>query len=122
MVASGSHIEDVLAWLSFLERVVDNLPIEVKRGRDDVILRSMVRGLAALYHDMTGEEPVRIYYVTDTKRGDREGEAGDFLAFVKAFTSYVYEAIPHVKKVANLSMVRFVRDVIKERKVKDETE
>ena len=122
MASSGSHIEDVLAWLSFLERVVDNLPIEVKRGRDDVILRSMVRGLAALYHDMPGEEPVRFYYETDTKRGDREGEAGDFLSFVKAFTSYVYEAIPHVKKVANLSMVRFVRDVIKERKVKDETE
>lgn len=116
MVASGSHIEDVLTWLSFLERVVDNPRIEVKRGRDEAILRSMVRGLAALYHDKTGEEPARTYYNSDTNCGDLEGEAGDFLPFVKAFTSYVYEAIPHGKIVANLSMVRFVRDVIEERK------
>ena len=116
VVATGSYLGDALAWISFLKHVVDNLHIEVNRGRDEVNLRRMVRGLAALYHDMTGEEPARIYYNSDTNRGDLEGEAGDFLEFVRAFTSYVYQAIPHGKKAAIRSMAWIVRDEIEERK------
>ena len=122
MVASGTHIEVALAGLSFLERVVDYPRIEVKRGRDDAILRRMVRSLATLYQEMTGKEPVRIYYDSDTHRGDREGEAGDFLEFVRVFTSYACEAIPYGEIVANRSMARIVRDVLEERKAQDATE
>ena len=82
----------------------------------------MVRSLATLYQEMTRNEPVRIYYDSDTHRGDREGEAGDFLEFVRVFTSCVCEAIPYGKIVANRSMTRIVRDVLEERKSQDATE
>ena len=49
-------------------------------------------------------------------------EAEDFLEFVRAFTSYVCEAIPYGEIVANRSMTRIVRDVLEERKSQDATE
>lgn len=73
-----------------LRQLLDDLVIAVKSGRDQSIQRQMVRGLAALMKDVTGECPGRSYLSSERNRSD-VGEHGWFHKLSRRLAQFVSE-------------------------------
>lgn len=78
-----------------LRRLLDDVAIAVKKGRDWSVRRQMVRGLAALVEDATGQCPGRSY-VSSERNLAGAGEHGWFHRLCERFAYFVnsHEAIP----------------------------
>ena len=87
-------ITDALSWLSLLHSVAAAPGIEVKRGGDEAPAKRLGHGLAALYREMTGKEPTRMYRGIVSRRGDPTGEAGDILELAKVLAKHGNSSLP----------------------------
>ncbi len=54
-------LQDCLDWPALLVWIAARPGIEVRRGRDEVALKTLVAVLADLYRAITGEEACRVY-------------------------------------------------------------
>jgi len=72
---------------------IESIEVEVKKGPSNVIDRLMVRGLAALVHDVTDIVPKRTYRHAG-KKGGRDEEAYWFLDLAKRLAVFVNQALP----------------------------
>lgn len=109
-------LQNILEWMSLLEAVSARPRIEVKTGRDEVALKTLVAGLAELYRAITGKEPGRVYRAVKTRRGEPRGETGDFLKLVRMLVKYAHEAAPGIGKGGRKSLSKVVREVLEERR------
>jgi hypothetical protein len=84
-----------------LRQLLHDLTIVAKRGRDWSVQRQVVKGLAALLEDATGECPRRSYVSSERSRDD-VGEHGWFHKLCERFAQFVleHEMIPPEMRAA----------------------
>ncbi len=88
----------------------------MRRGRDEVPLKTLVSGLAELYSVMTGKQPGRVYRPPEITACGPVGEGGDFLELARAFVSYADEKAPGIVKTRPPSLARIVRQTLEMRR------
>lgn len=76
-----------------LRELLEAVAISAKSGPDSSVLRQMVRGLAALLNDATGDVPGRSYVPSERDRFDF-GERGWFHKLCARLALDVHEALP----------------------------
>jgi hypothetical protein len=106
-----SNAKDLLhqAWNNMLvvTAAAKQIPPQASKGPDQSVYKKIVKGLADIYQDVTGERPSRRYDGSKAGQGTNAGEEGLFLDFVRSFFSHVPEAPER--------LTRIVREVIAER-------
>ncbi len=108
--------QECLNWLALLEWIAARPRIEVRRGRDEVALKTLVAILPDLYRATAGEEACRVYRLVETRCSGPFGEGGDLLYLARPFVSYADEKAPRIGMTQPPSLARIVRQTLGERR------
>ncbi len=107
-------LQDCLDWLALLVWIADRPGIEVRRGRDDVALKTLVAVLADLYRATTGEDACRVYRLVETGCSGPFGE--DLLDLARPFVSYADEKALRIGMTQPPSLARIVHRTLEVRR------